>query len=147
MKPLRYASKAHRQGCDSDKGLPSEECRYQCADQCGGRLAHRRGAGHHDQCPSVVDGLASPRREIREERSHGEGEGLRHAEKHDHASEPTLYLMAFRCPCALPGPCADKSSDAHLASAARVIGRDSIRSMEVTLAWLMSAYSELTWQL
>jgi len=45
--------------------------------------------------------------------------------------------MASRCPYALPGPCAGRRSDAHLAGAARVTGRDGKRIMATTLTWFM----------
>ena len=45
--------------------------------------------------------------------------------------------MAPRCLCALPGPCVGRLSDAHLAGADRVTGRDGKRIMATTLTWLM----------
>ena len=54
----------------------SDESQYSHSDECGRGLAERRGAGPHDQCPSIMDCLAGPRREVGEERSYGEGEGL-----------------------------------------------------------------------
>ena len=47
--------------------------------------------------------------------------------------------MAPRCPCALPGPCAGRLSEAQPAGAAQVIGRDGTRIMAATLTWLMQA--------
>ena len=47
--------------------------------------------------------------------------------------------MAPRCPCALPGPDVGKLSEAQLAGAAQVIGRDGTRIMAATLTWLMQA--------
>ncbi len=47
--------------------------------------------------------------------------------------------MAPRCPCALPGPCAGRPSEAQSAGAAQVIGRDGTRIMAATLTWLMQA--------
>ena len=52
-------------------------------------------------------------------------------------NQPSI-LMAPR-PCALSGPCAGRPSDAHLAGAARVTGRDGKRIMAATLTWLMQA--------
>jgi hypothetical protein len=45
--------------------------------------------------------------------------------------------MAPRCPCALPGPCVGKPSEAQSAGAAQGIGRDGTRIMAATLTWLM----------
>jgi Zn-dependent protease with chaperone function len=39
----------------------------------------------------------------------------------------------------VPGTCAGKPPDAHLAGAARVTGRDGKRIMAATLTWLMQA--------
>jgi hypothetical protein len=47
--------------------------------------------------------------------------------------------MASRCPCALPGPCAGRLSEAQLEGAAQFIGRDGTRIMAATLTWLMQA--------
>ena len=66
-------SPCQRADCE---GLLSEESRYSCSDECGSCFADRRSSGPHDQCPSVLDCLAGSRREVREERSHGEGKGL-----------------------------------------------------------------------
>jgi hypothetical protein len=45
----------------------SEASRYCRSDQCGGRLADRRGQGFHDQCQCVLDGLVRTGREVSEE--------------------------------------------------------------------------------
>src|SRR5439155_2172269 len=70
--------------------LLSEEGRYSCSDECGSRLAERRGSGPQDQCPSVLDCLAGPRREVCEERPHGEGEGLRFYSHDTYALRPPI---------------------------------------------------------
>ncbi len=47
--------------------------------------------------------------------------------------------MVPRCPCALPGPCAGRPSEAQPAGAAQVFARDGTRIMAATLTWLMQA--------
>jgi hyperosmotically inducible protein len=50
----------------------------------------KRSAGPHDQCPGVLDCLAGPRREVGEERSYGEREGLRSYSHDTRALRPSI---------------------------------------------------------
>ena len=76
--------------CADRKRLLSEGCRYPCPDQCGRGVAERRSVEPDDQCPRVLDCLAGPRREVGEERSDGEGEGVSF-----HSQDTELYVRRY----------------------------------------------------